>query len=184
MKENLEKIDLLINENTDRQLLAVDWDQLYGRIQKQVDDAEKRTGTVSIKKKIFRWVVGISSAAAVLLVIFALMENRNPGLSLPSGQQAVVKLTEHRAVVKTEIEKRTGASHVSVAIEPPANRAQVRFGQQGHQVAQCDIVIIDQNGQTEKAQTPRPSWIIMMASKPASSENQTDKNQLEIACLL
>jgi hypothetical protein len=184
MKEDPENIDLLINRNTDRQLSAVDWDRLYGRIQKRLDDAEKQTGAVSIKVRAIRWAAAIASAAAVLIFIFLLTDNRHPELSLSTGQQAAVELTQYRTTVKTEIAKPAPDSFASVVINAPAEQTLVSIGPPDVQVVQCRVVIIDQNEQAEKDQTPLPSWIMMMASKPAAPENYTDKNQLDIACLL
>lgn len=183
MKENMENIDLLINENTDQQLSSVDWDQLYGRIQKRLDTAKKPVGTVSMRRNLFRWAVGISSAAAVLLFIFTLMDDNNTMIPLPPGQRAVVKVTENQTVVKVEIKKLNDSGYASVAIQPTGNKIQADCKPQEQLAVQCDVTIIDQNGHTENNDM-RPSWIMMMASSPAPAENKTDNDQLDIACLL
>lgn len=185
MKENLDNIDFLIADNTDRQLSTIDWAQLYSRIQNRLDDAPQQTNRLSIKRLALRWTVGITAvAAAILLAVFVLTENKKPPLVLPAGQLAVVQLTQHRPIAAVEIGKRADTNYVSVTIEPASSRTQVSFSQQEQRVAQCDVVIIDQNGQAEKEKNPLPSWIIIMASKPAVAENQTDQQQLDIACLL
>ena len=182
MKEDFQNIDSLINEHTNRQLSAVDWDRLYSRIQKRLDNVEKRTDTISTKRGIFRWAVGIASAAAALFIVFTLMDNRKRMLSLPAGQQAVVRLSEQHSAAK--IEKTIAAAQVSIVIEPSAEQTQVCISQPEHRIAQCTITIIDQNGHSETENAPHPSWIMMMASKPTPAENKTDKDQLDIACLL
>lgn len=183
MKENPENIDLLINDNMDRQLSTVDWDQLYGRIRNQLDTTEKRTAVVSIKGKVFRWAIGISSAAAVLLAVFILMEDKERPLLLPDGQRAAVQFAQRRTIAKTEIAKHADTSTVSVMMEPAAGKTQVAFSQPELQVAQCEVTIVDQNGPTEKENTPRPSWIIMRVSKPETSSSIVDQNQWDIVCL-
>lgn len=183
MKENLDNIEFLIAGNTDRQLAAVDWEQLYSRIQNRLDNTPQQTNGLSIKRMALRWTVGIA-AAAILLILLVLTGNKKPPLLLPEGQLAVVQLTEHRPIAAVEIGKRDDTSHVSVTMEPISSQAQVSFSRQDRRLAQCDVVIIEQNGQAEKEKNPLPSWIIIMASKPSVAENQTDQQQLDIACLL
>jgi hypothetical protein len=183
MKENLENIDLLINDNMDRQLSTVDWNQLYGRIQTRLDEARKQTRPVFIKRAVFRGAVGISSAAAVLLVVFVLMGKKEQPLLLNPGQRAAVQFTQCRTIAKTEIAKQADTSTVSVTMEPAAKKTQVTFSQPNLQVAQCEVTIVDQNGPIEKENTPRPSWIIMRVSKPETSSSKVDQNQWDIVCL-
>lgn len=182
MNESPENIDLLINANTSRQLATVDWDQLHSQIQKRLDEAEKRKCGVSIKVPALRWAVGIISAAAILFVIFALMNNSDSPLPLPEGHRAAVTLTDSRTVVKTEIKTPNAVGHVSITTEPLTNQPQVCLVQPASQAAQCEVVITDQDGHTKK--DLHPSWIIMMASKPQAAENQAQTDALDVACLL
>jgi hypothetical protein len=165
MTEDFGNIDQLINDHTNRQLSTVDWEQLNAHIQTKLDAAQKHTLAVSIKSRRLRWAVGMSSAAAILLIVFMLTNNKKQPLSLPPGQQAAVTLSKQSGVAKTEIEKPVA----SVSINLPA---------------ECDVTIMDQNGHPENEDTPRPSWIIMTASKPASSPDRMEKDQLDIACML
>lgn len=184
MKENSEHIDLLINENMNRQLSTVDWERLYGRIHKRLDHADKGVKAVSIKTKALRWAAGLASAAAILWVIFTLAVDRRPELPLSPGQQAAVELTGHGTVARTEFSAPAAGSYASVVVETPAAQATVRIGGSAVQAAQCEVVLIDQNGLIENEKNSRPSWIIIMASKPSPPENQSDNDASEIAYLL
>lgn len=180
MTEDFENLDSLLNEHTTRQLSTVDWEQLNARIQTKLDAARTQTPAVSIKSRRLRWTVGIASAAAILLVVFLRTNDKKQPLALPPGQQAAVTLSEQSGIAKTEIEKPV----VSVSVNLPVARTEVQVNSPDVQVADCDVTIMDQNGHMEDEDTPRPSWIIMTASKPKASQTQTDKDRMDIACML
>lgn len=180
MKERFQNPDALIDEHTNRQLSGVDWNHLYDKIQKKLDAAEKPKPIVSMRGNLFRAAVGISAAAAILLVVFVLFRDGQKPLPLPPGRRAVVALSEQHSVAEVQIRQ----SAVSVSINLPDSQTAVQFEPSDIPAAQCRITIIDRNGQTEKQDAPQPSWIIMTASKPAASQNRTERDQLDIACML
>jgi len=180
MTEKFQNLDSLLNEDTDRQLSTVDWDQLCGSIQKKLDAAEKEIPVTSIKQRHLRWAVGISAAAAVLLVVSLFIHDGKQSLPLPPGRRAVVQLSEQQSVLQTDIKKPA----VSVSITLPDTRTAVQFESPDIQVVQCNLTIIDRNGQAQKEEFTHPSWIILMASTPDALQSKTDKDQQDIACML
>ncbi len=181
MNENLENIDRLIDEHTDRQLSMVDWDRLHNRIQTRLDQAQNRSNIPLAEKQWLRTAVGISTAAVLLLAIFIFNHKKAQPIPLAPGRHAAVQWTEHNNVAETSIKNAADATS-AIVIMPSQMKTQVRFSRVDRPVAQCEITIIDQNGR-EKKTSSRPSWVMMFAPESDMSENGTDAEN-ELACLL
>lgn len=180
MNKDFQNIDVLITKHMDRELSTVDWDRLYEGIQQRLDDVENQDNKTSARKVMLRWGIALTSAAAIVLAVFMLAHDSEQPLPLPPGQQVAVKLSEPDSVVKIEIENPIA----SVSIKLPAGQTGVQTVTLNAQIVRCDVTIIDQNGHAETQNSPRPSWIIIAASKSEHIQTQTDKDQVDIACLL
>lgn len=180
MNKKHEPIDSLLSRQADQQLSAVDWDQLYGRIQNRLDQAEDRSHIRLTKRRWFRWAVGLSAAAAGFVVMLKLNNTTPQPIPLDPGRCAAVQLIEHENRTVAKIEDAAATQSV-IVMEPSQKQTVVCFTEPQRVVAQCNVTIVDQNGQAEKENNPRSSWVMMTVSKPAPAENQAEKDQLDIA---
>ena len=183
MKKKHTNLDSLLDQNAAEQLSTVDWDKLHSGIQKRLDHAQDVSRLHLRSHTMLKWAVGLSAAAAMVMAAYIFRHDGSNGIELLPGQRAAVKLIEPDTLANIEISQSTDIEHASVIIEPSAEKAQVRFGQQDQRIAQCNVTIIDQNGHTEKENNQRPSWVIMIASQPEELENADEQEQAEIACL-
>ncbi|MHC4386506.1 MAG: hypothetical protein ACYTEU_12220 [Planctomycetota bacterium] len=183
MKKKHTNLDSLLDQNAAEQLSTVDWDKLHSGIQKRLDHAQDVSRLHLRSHTMLKWAVGLSAAAAMVMAAYIFRHDGSNGIELLPGQRAAVKLTEPDTVAKVNVTESSGNRHVSVAIEPSAQKTQVSFGQSDRQIAQCSVTIIDQNGHTEKENNQRPSWVIMIASQAEDLENADEQEQAEIACL-
>ena len=184
MKNKHTNLDSLLDQNAAEQLSTVDWDQLHSDIQKRLDHAQTIGQPRSLPPNMLRWAIGLSAAAAMVMVVYIFQHDGSNGIELIPGQRAAVKLTERDTMVKVQISESPDNKYASVTIQPSVQKTHVSFGQLDRQIAQCDVTIIDQNGLMEKKKNLRPSWVIMIASQAEGLENGTEQEQADFACLL
>lgn len=183
MKNKYENLDSLLNQNAARQLAAVDSDRLHADIRWRLDHAQQLPSPCLMQPFVLRWAVGLSVAAAMVMLVFILRSPRTRGIELSDGQCAAVKLIEPDTQAKIEIGQLDDI-RTSVTIQPVAQKAQVSFSQSAPQIALCNVTIINQNGHAHKEKNRHPSWVIIIPSQEERPENETVQEQGDIACLL
>lgn len=169
MKEQKEKIDLLIKQNAEAQLTRVDWARLNEAIARRIDTAAKNRSTAKPYLRIFRIAAGFTAAAAAVVVIALIF--RPSEFELQQGRTAVVKLIESKGSASVEFKHTAAKPSAFVAI-----------GGSNTEVAKCDVKITDLNG-SWKPETDGPSWIIVSRPEPVVADNGMSKDMLAMIYL-
>ncbi len=93
MKNERDKIELLLEHNADEQLKKVDWDELNSAISTKLDEAQKDKASVRKHPIVFKIAAGIAATAAVILVTLVIYSK-----VLPSESQSILKQIETGAL--------------------------------------------------------------------------------------
>jgi hypothetical protein len=171
MKDQNEKVDLLLEKNAAEQLGGIDWEQLNTAISSRLDQVGQ-VKAPSIKYPILlKAAAGLAAAAAVILIALPVVIDRPSGLQLPNGRSAIVKVLEPAGSASVVIERI--AAKQSVFIE---------IGQAGQKLAKCDVEIIDLNGDAPE-NGGRAAWIIISRPEPIYADNGTSRDMTDIISL-
>ena len=171
MKNEKEKIDILLEHNADRQLAGVDWEQLGVSISRRVDEAQRNKSGGAKYGLVFKIAGGIGAAAVIFVAVMVLTDARG-GLKIPEGSRAVVKMVERKGSTVVEIKGVTKRSQVSINI-----------GGRRREIAKCEVKIIDLNGDM-KERWPRATWIIITRPKPVTADNGLSRDEIDLICML
>jgi hypothetical protein len=171
MKNEEDKIDMLVARNAAEQLAKVDWEQLGAVISRRLDQVGR--GKAGAKRFAFvpEVAAGLAAAAAVILVLVMATIDKPGGLQLEKGGLAVVKYIEVTGSASIEISR---------AADRPQVMVDVGAGRRG--LATCDVEIIDLNGDL-KDQADRGMWIIISRTRPVFADNGTAKDMRDLICL-
>ena len=74
MKENKEKIDLLIEKNTAEQLSQINWEQLNTAISSRLDEAQRKESSSIKFPSLLKIAASIAVVATILLTVPTILE--------------------------------------------------------------------------------------------------------------
>jgi len=102
MKNEREKVDLLLEKNAAEQLAKVDWEGLNAAILSRLDQAGPIETSAIGFPTVFKIAAGVA-AAAVILVALVVRTDKPSALRLPNGGTAVVNFIEAKGSASIEI---------------------------------------------------------------------------------
>ncbi|HUV62317.1 MAG TPA: hypothetical protein VMW24_00395, partial [Sedimentisphaerales bacterium] len=119
----------------------------------------------------FKLVAGI--AAAALIFVAVVFRTHEPSdMQEPRGSSAVVESVDKQGAVLIQIKDASGKLLATVQ-EPRTDKGAVK----------CDVEIIDRDGDLE-AESGRAAWIIISAPSRTLAENEYDREEADLMCLL
>ena len=167
MKNENEKLDLLLEKNAAEQLAGVDWNQLGAAISDRLNRAEKRKHSIWAGPIVFKAAAGIAAAAAIVFITLV-VKTETPAAVGPGS--AAVHLVTAESTASVQI----GARKMGTAVVDTAG--------DGRNVAICEVEIIDMNGDFH--QRRRATWTIITMPAPIAAENGTGRDERDLLCLL
>ena len=175
MKDAKDKVERLLQRNSDEQLADFDWDQLNTAISSRVDQVKKRRTAGRRYPIVFKIAAGIAAAAVVVVAVTVQMERspteKPPVVRLHETGTAEVELVGHRGSASVEVKRATGKAYAMVAI-----------GRAEKKLAKCDIQVIDLGG-SGKARDNQAAWIIISRPEPMYADNGLSKDVKDVICL-
>ena len=171
MKDEQEKIDLLLARNADEQLSNVDWNKLNAAISSRIDEAQKHKASVKKHSAVFKIAAGIAAAAAVVLIALMIKSEKPKDMQLVNGRTALVELVDSKG-------------SASIAILDPSDRAHVKVDIAGKdkKLAKCYVKIID-SSRSRKEDGTQASWIIISRPERVYADNGTNRDMMDMLCL-
>ena len=103
MKQEKEKIDLLLERNANEQLAGVNWDGLTADISERLNHADRSKTSKMNYRSLFKIAAGVAAAAAVVVIAVMVRTDTPTTERLENGQRAVVKLVESKGSATVEI---------------------------------------------------------------------------------
>lgn len=170
MKNEKEKIDLLLDKNAAEQLAKVDWDELHAEISSRLDQTRQSKASAIRFPTVFKVAACVAAAAVVLIAIIVKTEKPEV-LKLENGTSAVVRFIETK-----------GSALVEITYEPAKSQVLVDVGAGRRKMAKCDIEIVDMNGDLE-GRANRAAWIIISRPEPVYADNGTSIDLMDVMYL-
>ena len=182
MKNEKEKIDVLLDQNAAEQFAGVDWDRLSSAISRRLDQVD---GTLGRRYRgIFKVAAGLVAAAAIVLIVVMVRTDRG-GIELADGQNAAVKFVKTKGAAKIVMKSSANRSLTRVSIMPAMKRgvATVKMEPAAKSVALCNVKIIEPD-EVLRDREPEGSWIIISRPQPAVADNGISKDEMDLICML
>ncbi len=169
MKQNKEKIDILIERNAVEQLSRINWEQLNAAISDRLDRA-RRDAHFSINFPTLLKMTATIAAAVIVLITVTLNFDKLTDIRRDKSGTVEVKFIESEGSALVEIQTASAGSQVAVDIGTKRI------------LAKCDIEILDNNGDIEES-TNRAAWIIISESRRVYAENGANQDMMDIMYL-
>jgi len=171
MKDEQEKIDLLLARNANEQLKNVDWNKLNVAISHRLDKVRQSKTSTKRFPTVFKIVAEISAVAVVVVIAVMIKLEKPTNLQLDEGRTAMV-----------EFVKRKGLA--TVALIEPSDRAHVKVYIAGKdkKLAQCYVKMIDSD-RSRKEDSTQAAWIIISRSERVYADNGTKRDMMDMLCL-
>ena len=172
MKQEKEKIDLLLERNASEQLAGFNWDELNAAILERLNQAQQSRNSGIRVPTIFKIAACFATAAAVVFIAVIIRTDTPTTVQFENGRRAVVKFVESKGSASVKI----GHTSAKAAVI-------VDGGASLKRVAKCDIEIIDASVNREKNGS-RAAWIIIRVPEPVLADNGQSRYEADFACLL
>jgi hypothetical protein len=171
MKDEREKIDLLLARNADEQLSKVDWDELHTAISNRLYEAQQRKTSVFRFPTIFKLAAAITMAAAIVFIAVTVKLKRPAVEKLGGGRTALVEFVE-----------RKGSASVALIEPSKRTRADVYIAGRDERFANCYVQIID-SSVGPKEDVNRPSWFIICMSQYSNGNDGINRDAIDMLYL-
>ena len=103
MKQEKEKIDLLLERNASEQLAGINWDGLNADISERLNQADRsKTYTINYRR-VFKIASGIAAAAAIVFIAVTIRTDTPTTVRFENGRRAEVKFSESKGSATVEI---------------------------------------------------------------------------------
>jgi hypothetical protein len=168
MRNDEEKIDLLLDQNAARQLADFDWEGFSAAISSRLDQTSRTKTFASGIPTAFKMATGLAAAAVILIAVMITVDTPDD-LRLENGRRAVVRFVETAGTASVEIGHTPAQSNVFVEVGPARGA-----------LAKCDVQIIDVEG--EKNGT-RAAWIIISRPEPVYADNGAARDMRDLICM-
>jgi len=169
MRNEKERIDLLLEQNAARQLAGFEWERLNAAISSRLDQTTRTKTFASIIPMALKVAGGLAAAAVILIAIMTV--DTPDDLRLDNGQRAVVRFAEPAGTASVQIGHTPLKSQVFVAVAPARST-----------LAKCDVRIIDVEDERERNGL-RPAWIIITRPEPVFADNGKAKDMRDLICM-
>ena len=169
MKENKEKIDLLIENNTAEQLSRIDWEQLNTAISSLLDKAQRKSSSSIKFPSLLKIAASIAVVAAILFTVITILE-KPQDIPPDNDRTAEVQFAENKGSASVQIQ--TASANSKVTIDFGKNKELVK----------CDVEIIDMNGSLKES-SAKATWIIISRPQPVYADNEINKDMMDIMYL-
>lgn len=169
MKQNIEKVDILIEKNALEQLSRINWEQLNAAISDRLDRV-RQVAPISINFPTLLKVAATIAAAAIVLITVTLNIEKLTNIRRDNRGMVEVKFVESKGSASVEIQTASAGSQVAVDIETKRI------------LAKCDIEILDKKDGIEES-TNQAAWIIISEPKRVYVENGTNQDMMDMICL-
>jgi len=182
MKNEREKIDVLLEQNAAEQLADVDWDGLSSAISRRLDQAD---GTFGRRYRgIFKVAAGLVAAAAIVLIVVMVKTNRR-SIELAEGEKASVKFVETKGTSGIVMKSSASRSLARVSVTPAVKRgvAIVKMEPAAKRIARCDVEILERN-EVLRDRDSEGSWIIISRPQPVVADNGMTRDEIDLICML
>ena len=103
MKQEKEKIDLLLERNANKQLAGVNWDRLNAEISERLNQVDRNKIPTMKYRRVFKIAAGVAAAAAVVVIAVMVRTDTPTTVRFENGRRAVVKFVESKGSAKVEI---------------------------------------------------------------------------------
>ena len=113
MKQEKEKIDLLLKQNESEQLAGVNWNRLNADISERLNYAGRRKTYTINYRSLFKIAAGIAVAAAVVFIAVMIRTDTPTTVRFENRGRAVVKLVESKGSATVEILDSNGQNNQS-----------------------------------------------------------------------
>ena len=167
-KEN-EKLDILIEKNTEQQLSQVNWEYLHAAISNRLDNVQRKT-TFSIQLPLLIKIGATIAAAAIILITLTSNIEKLTKVKLDNGRTAEVRFLQSKGSALVKLQANSAGSQVMVRIGPDRT------------LAKCHIEIMDSNNGF-KENTTRAAWIIISRPQRIYADNGVNRDMLDIMYL-
>ncbi|MFZ2147026.1 MAG: hypothetical protein WAV28_07380 [Sedimentisphaerales bacterium] len=172
MKQEKEKIDILLERNASEQLAGVNWDGLNAAISERLNQADQSKTSTKTYRRVFKIAAGVAAAAAVVLIAVMVRTDTPTTVQFENGGKAVVKFVESKGSASVELKHTSTKAAVMVDGGAGLRRA-----------AKCDIEIIDTSVDKEK-NGRQAAWIIIRMPEPVLADNGQSRDEADFACLM
>ncbi len=182
MKNEKEKIDVLLDQNAAEQLADVDWNGLNSAISRRLDQVD---GTFGRRYRgIFKVAAGLVAAAAIVLIVVMVRINRG-GIELADGEKTAVKFIETKGKAGIVMKSSASRSLARVSVTPAVKRgvAIVKMEPAAKSVALCNVEIIEPD-EVLRDRDAEGTWIIISRPQPVVVDNGTSKDEIDLICML
>ncbi len=182
MKNEKEKIDVLLDQNAAEQLAGVDWDRLSSAISRRLDQVD---GTFGRRYRgIFKVAAGLAAAAAIVFIVVMVKTNEG-GIELADGEKAAVKFIETKGTAEIVMKSSASRSLARVSIMPAMKRgvAIVKMEPAAKSIARCNVEILEPD-EVLRDRDAEGSWIIISRPRPVVADNGISKDEIDLICML
>jgi len=166
MKENKEKIDLLIEKNAAEQFSQINWEQLNSAISGKLDNAQQKESSSIKFPSWLKIAASIAIVAAILFTVTIILEKQQ-NIPLDNDRTAEVQLAESKGGASVQIQTTSANSKVTIEL---GNKKEL---------AKCDVEIIDMNGES----SAKATWIIISRPQPIYADNEINQDMMDIMYL-
>lgn len=170
MKDEQEKIELLLARNADEQLRNADWNRLNSAISSRLDKAQQTKTSAIGFPSVFKIAAGVAAAAAIVVITVMMIPESPADMKLGNGRTANVEFIESKGSASVEIKGASGEWHVTVDIA------------RDRTLAKCNVEIIDSNGSRRQNDT-QAAWIIISRPEPLYADNGVNRDMMDVIYL-
>ena len=184
MKNPDDKLDSLLNGNTNQLLENFDWNLLQSKISQHLNASAAQRPLSPVFFKVAAVLIFASSA---LFLTFTISTDHKNRITLLDENNAKVTLIEKTPKASVLLDLTPDRQPSQVQIHPSKKEAQaiVNLSDPQKHLAKCTVEIIDLNGNTKKdSGTPKTAWIIITFSEPPEGTNETENGETELIYLL
>jgi len=125
MKQEKEKIDLLLERNASEQLAGVNWNRLTAEISERLNQADRSKTSTKTYRRVFKIAAGVTVAAAVVFIVVMIRTDTPTTVRFENRGRAEVKFIESKGSASVEIidsdreQKKSGSRAAWIIIRVP-----------------------------------------------------------------
>ena len=103
MKQEKEKIDLLLERNANKQLAGVNWDRLNAEISERLNQVDRNKIPTMKYRRVFKIAAGVAAAAAVVVIAVMVRTDTPTTVRFENGAKTTVQFTQSKGTASVEI---------------------------------------------------------------------------------
>jgi len=103
MKQEKEKIDLLLDRNASEQLAGINWDGLNAEISERLNQVDRNKIPTKKYRRVFKIAAGVTAAAAVVFIAVMIKTYTPTTVRFENGGKAIGTFVESKGSAKVKI---------------------------------------------------------------------------------